>query len=297
MVNKEGLKKIFSALIVPFHEDETVNYEMLRELVEFELKNGVEGFYCCGSSGEGLLLSLEERKKILETVLDQVGGRVPVVSHIGTIRTGDVIELAQHAKKAGAAAVSMIPPYYYKFSMDEILQYYLDVVNAVDDLGVIVYNIPQFTGVSFNKDNAGRLLDNDRVIGIKHTSTDLFGLERMITDYPDKVYFNGFDEIYLSGLAAGANAAIGTTVNLYPKTFKKVREYYQNGEMDKARKVQTLVNHRVEEMVKAGIFPAVKYILKKQGLDCGTCRRPFAPLSEDAKRRLDALIEEGFDVE
>ena len=294
---KDKLKVIYSALVTPFNEDESLNEEAIRKLVEFELDNGVEGFYCCGSSGEGLLLSLEERKRVLEVVLDEVGGRVPVISHIGTVATKDVVELAKHALNAGADAVSMIPPYYYNFSMDEIVDYYLDVVNEVPDIPVIVYNIPQFTGVSFNRDNAGRLLENDHVIGIKHTSTDLFGLERMKNDFPDKVYLNGFDEIFLSGLVAGANAAIGTTVNLYPKTFRRLMDLYEENRIEEAQKVQSLINHRVKEMVSVGIFSAVKYMFMKQGIDCGTCRRPFAKLNDQQKARLDRLIAEGFEIE
>lgn len=297
MVADKKLNTIFSALTTPFNDDESLNETAVRKLVNFELDNGVEGFYCCGSSGEGLLLSVEERKRFLEIVLDEVKGRVPVISHIGTIRTADVIDLARHAKDNGADAVSMIPPYYYKFSMNEITKYYEDVINAVDDLPVIVYNIPQFTGVSFNKQNAGRLLDNPNVIGIKHTSTDLFGLERMKTDYPEKIYFNGFDEIFLSGLAAGATAAIGTTVNLYPKTFRRIKDLYDAGDIEHARKIQVLVNHRVEEMVNVGIFPAVKYMFLKQGLDCGKCRRPFGELTDDQKLKLDKLLSEGFEIE
>ena len=294
---KDKLKVIYSALVTPFNEDESLNEEAIRKLVEFELDNGVEGFYCCGSSGEGLLLSLEERKRVLEVVLDEVRGRVPVISHIGTVATKDVVELAKHALNAGADAVSMIPPYYYNFSMDEIVDYYLDVVNEVPDIPVIVYNIPQFTGVSFNRDNAGRLLENDHVIGIKHTSTDLFGLERMKNDFPDKVYLNGFDEIFLSGLVAGANAAIGTTVNLYPKTFRRLMDLYKENRIEEAGKVQSLINHRVKEMVSVGIFSAVKYMFMKQGIDCGTCRRPFAKLNDQQKARLDRLIAEGFEIE
>lgn len=297
MVVDSKLNTIYSALATPFNSDESLNVEALRKLVNLELENGVEGFYCCGSSGEGLLLSNEERKKFLEVVIEEVNGKVPVISHIGTIRTADVIDLAKHAKSVGADAVSMIPPYYYKFSMKEIINYYLDVVKAVNDLPVIVYNIPQFTGVSFNKDNAGELLENPNVIGIKHTSTDLFGLERMKTNYPDKIYFNGFDEIFLSGLAAGATAAIGTTVNLYPKTFRKIKDLFDAGEIEHAMKIQKLVNHRVEEMVNVGIFSAVKYLFYKQGLDIGTCRKPFGELTSEQKAKLDVLFNEGFKVE
>ena len=155
--------RIWSALITPTRADESLNLDALEQIVDRQIQDGVEGFYCCGSSGEGLLLTLEERKQVVEHTIRAAAGRVPVIAHVGTIRTKDVIELADHAMKAGAVAVSMIPPYYYKFSMDEIMGYYEQVIQALPGLPAIVYNIPQFTGVEFSKDNAGRLLENPNI--------------------------------------------------------------------------------------------------------------------------------------
>ena len=121
---------IFSALITPMRADESVDHKSLTRLVETQLERGVEGFYCCGSSGEALLLSVLERKQIVRTVVEAVAGRVPVVAHVGTIRTSDVVEMARDAENAGADAISMIPPYYYKFSSDEVNQYYETVLRA-----------------------------------------------------------------------------------------------------------------------------------------------------------------------
>ena len=106
---------IYAALITPMDASGAVSFNALRKIVRWQLNQGVEGFYLCGSSGEGLLLSLDERKKIAEEVINEVGGVVPVIIHTGTIRTADVIELSKHAENAGAEAVSMIPPYYYNF--------------------------------------------------------------------------------------------------------------------------------------------------------------------------------------
>ncbi len=290
MVTGQALAGIYSALITPMHADESVNYDMLAQLVQYELAQGVEGFYCCGSSGEALLLSLEERMRILDVVLRVVDGRVPVISHVGTIRTADVIQLAAHAAAAGASAVSMIPPYYYHYTTEELLGYYEDVIRAVPGIGVIIYNIPQFTGVSFTKENAGRLLDNPSIVGIKHTSQDLYGLERMKTAYPDKVYFNGFDEMYLSALAAGADAAIGTTVNLYAPLFLRVREAYRAGDMAVARVAQSQINANIEAYCRAGIFGAVKYAFARRGFDCGVCRAPFRPMTPQQQAAFDSYL-------
>lgn len=290
MVNQAELQKIFSALIIPMNEDQSINYAALRELVRQQMKDGVEGFYCCGSSGEGLLLTTEERKKVLEEVLDEVAGAVPVIAHVGTIRTADAVELARHAKDAGAKAVSMIPPYYYHFTMDEILSYYEDILNAVPGFPGIIYNIPQFTGIEFNKVNAKRLLDNPDMVGIKHTSQNLYAMERMHTAYPEKVVFNGFDEQFLASLSMGATATIGTTVNLFAPLFLKVRELYQSGNFAEALKVQEQINLRVEAMVSVGIFNAVKYAWTLRGVDCGWCRLPFKPMTDEQKKVIEELM-------
>lgn len=282
--------RIWSALITPTRADESLNLDALEEIVDLQIKDGVEGFYCCGSSGEGLLLTLEERKQVVEHTVRAAAGRVPVIAHVGTIRTRDVIELADHAMKAGAMAVSMIPPYYYKFSMDEIMGYYEQVIEALPGLPAIVYNIPQFTGVEFNKDNAGRLLANPNIVGIKHTSTNLYSLERMGQAFPGKALINGFDEQFIAAYAMGAAATIGTTVNLFAPLFLKAREAFQAGDMAAAYRWQHAINHRVEETVKIGIFNAMKYGWTLRGVDCGFCRSPFKPLDQEARAAMEQLM-------
>ena len=289
-LEKNAFDRLWSALLTPTREDESVNYDALERIVERQIEEGAEGFYCCGSSGEALLLTLEERKQVLEHTVKAANGRVPVISHVGTIRTADAIELARHALDHGAMAVSMIPPYYYKFSMDDIIGYYEAVIDALPHAPVIVYNIPQFTGVEFSKDNAGRLLANENIVGIKHTSTNLYSLERIGQAFPDKALINGFDEQFLGALAMGARATIGTTVNLFAPLFHKVREAYNAGDMALALRWQRAINLRVEATVKIGIFNAMKYGWTLRGIDCGFCRAPFRPLDADARRAMAELL-------
>ncbi len=284
---KQDFEKIFSALIIPMNEDQSINEKALADLVSRELQDGVEGFYVCGSSGEGLMLSLEERKRVLEVVMKEVGGRVPVIAHVGTIRTSDAAELAKHAQQAGVCAVSMIPPYYYHFSMEEIITYYKDILAAVPGLPGIIYNIPQFTGIEFSKANAGELLSDPDIIGIKHTSQNLYSLERMHDAYPDKVLFNGFDEQFTAAYQMGATAAIGTTVNLFAPLFLEARKLLQAGDNQGAHQVQKQINERVELMCSVGIFNATKYLWTLRGVPCGSCRSPFLPLTADQRRILE----------
>ena len=287
--NIEQFGKVFSALVTPMKADESVNHDALTELVGMQLERGVEGFYCCGSSGEGLLLSHDERKAILETVVAAASGRVPVIAHVGTIRTADAVDLARAAEDAGADAVSLIPPYYYRFTAEEVLDYYNEVI-ARTGLPVVIYNIPQFTQVQFDKVLAGPLLDQERVLGVKHTAHDLYSLERMCAAYPEKVFFNGFDEIFLSSLAAGARATIGTTVNLQPELFLKVRRLFEAGDVAAARAIQEQINDTVEALVAQGVFQSAKYLAGNGRVDCGDLRAPFRSLDAGQRVELDRLL-------
>jgi N-acetylneuraminate lyase len=284
-LNRNG---IYSALFTPTGVRGELDLEKLRALVRYQLEHGVEGFYCCGSSGEGLLLEPEERKKIVETVADEAGDKAPFVVHTGALSTRTAADLSAHAKNCGAAAVSLIPPIYYHYSTVEIEQYYTDVMNAVDT-GIIVYNIPQFTGISFSKKNV--FLADPRIIGIKHTSMNLYDMERMRQAFPGKIIFNGHDEIWFYGLAAGADAIIGTAVNIFPKLFKEIREEFRQGNILKAQDLQHQMNGFVETIIGVGVFPGAKYCMSLLGIDLGPCRKPFVPLNSEDKKKMEEALE------
>jgi len=284
-----AFRGIISAMITPMHEDESVNYQALEMLARAQLARGVEGFYCCGSSGEGPLLRFEERKQILATLVQAVEGKVPVIAHVGTPRTLDAVELAKSAEQNGASAVSLVPPYYYKYSRKEIIDYYRRVLNAVS-IPVILYNIPQFTGVELDKQTAEALLKDEQVLGVKHTSHNLYSLERMVAEYPEKVFFNGFDEIFLASMAAGATATIGTTVNLQPELFLALRQAFQSGNIVRAQGLQQQINEVVEQVVAQGVFQSAKYLAGKNYTDTGPVREPFVPLTASQRSDLDSLF-------
>jgi len=278
---------VVSALITPMREDRSIDENALQNLVMYEIEHGSEGFYCCGSSGEGLLLSVEERMLIASLVSEVCKNKVPFYVHTGSLGTREAIQLSVHAQKVGAKAVSLIPPIYYHYSQKEVENYYLDVVNAVD-LGVIVYNIPQFTGISFSKESS--VMQSDKIIGVKHTSMNLYDLERLGQAFPKKILFNGFDEIFLYSLAAGAQSTIGTTVNVCPKLFASIREDFLGSNISGAQQKQHMLNNFIEAVVKEGIFSAVKYCMTYLGVPSGPCRKPFKELDDGAKLRIEGAL-------
>lgn len=287
----KDLKVLMSALATPLDRDGELDVVMLRRLVEAYLGKGVEGFYCCGSSGEGLLLTEDERIRLVDVVCEVVAGRAPVVAHVGSLSTPGSIRLGRAARASGAVAISMIPPTYYTHTPEAVVGHYRAVMDAVD-LPMILYNIPQFTSIEFTAKSGAELLADSRVIAVKHTAHNLFALERMKASFPDKAYINGFDEVFVPAMAAGAEGSIGTTVGFQYELFAAARAAFLAGRMDRAMEVQTMINTILADLVDIDVFPAAKYLSGRDagGLGgLGDCRAPFRPLPAEDRQRLDQL--------
>lgn len=289
-VSIPNLEVITAAIATPYTQQGEIDRGLLASLVERYVERGIEGIYCCGSSGEGLLLDLDERTTVVATAVEAAAGRVPVVAHVGALSTRGSTELAVRAEAAGAVAVSMIPPIYYSYSTDEVVAHYKAVMDAVQ-VPMIIYNIPQFTGTELTADSARALLSDDRVIGVKQTAHNMYSLERMRAQFPHKAFINGFDEVFLSALAAGARGTIGTTVGIQFELFAAVRDLFEQGRIGAAQTVQSMINTVVAEIVTIGVFPAAKYLSGRGVGDLGPARSPFHPLERAERARLDELGE------
>lgn len=285
-----NIQGIIPALVTPFNEDYSVNYQALRVLVNQLIEQGVGGFYVCGSTAECFLLSDAERMKIMEVVTEETNGRVPVIAHVGNISADTAVMYAKHAAECGVSAVSSVPPFYYKFSLDEIGDYYARISDAVD-LPLIVYSIPAFSGVAVTADNLDRITGRCNAAGLKYTSYDLFELDKIHRKYPELMLFNGHDEVYLNALPIGLTGAIGSTFNVMPKRYMSIQNAYENGDMKKASALQAETNEIIQTLIKTGVNQGVKYLLTKKGIPCGNCRVPFAVLDEEKKQLLDNVYD------
>lgn len=280
--------RLFTAAVTPMNADESIDHEALAALLNSDIRRGVEGVYVCGSSGEGVLLSEAERIAVASTAVAAAAGRVPVVSHVGAMSTGEAIRIATAAKDAGVAAISMIPPLYYGHSTPDVVRHFRTVIDAVE-LPFLLYNIPQFTGRDISEGGFEELLALPQVIGVKHTSRNLYGAERILHRHPHLSLVNGFDEFYLPALSIGARGAIGTTVSLQIDLFRSLRRRFESADLAGARTVQVRINHTVEAMVEVGVFGAAKYLGGKASVPLGECRAPLPTLSDDGRARLDQV--------
>ena len=275
-------KGIFPALLTPFDSKGNINKKVLTELVEYNIGKGVSGFYVNGSTAEAFLLTDEERNSVYETVAEAVNGRATLIAHVGAISTEKTISFAQTAKKCGYDAISAISPFYYKFSFEQIKKHYYTVVDNVD-MPMIVYNFPNFSGVNLTVDQVAQFFCDSRFIGIKHTSNDFNALERFKASFPDKLVYNGFDEMFLSGIAMGADGGVGSTYNFMAEKFIKIMKLYAEGKTHDALEVQNEANRIIAVLSKIGIMESEKEVLCQLGFDFGGARMPFSELTDEQK--------------
>ena len=281
----DKFKGLFAALVTPYTKDQQVNYIELKKLVRHLLNKGIDGFYVCGSTAEAYLLSTDERKKILEAVTEENNGEGVVIAHVGNIGTGLSVDLAKHAQATGADSISSISPFYYKFNSDEVCNYYFTLADSTD-LPMFVYNFPANSGFQITSDILQKLLVNSRIVGVKHTCSDFYQLERMKSIKSDLIVLNGFDEMLLSGLAAGADGGIGSTYNCMPHIYKEIKEAYLRSDMEHAAQYQKKANNVIEYIVKFGVFQSVKKILESEGITFNGCRSPFQDISQEQTNKL-----------
>ena len=180
----------------------------------------------------------------------------------------------------------------YKFTEKEIVRYYIDIADAVQTK-IIPYNFPAFSGVTLTPGMIREMRKKADIVGIKFTSNDLFQLERMRQEDPELVIFNGFDEIFLAGLAMGADGAVGSTFNVMADKFVGIRRAFMSGEISVAKRVQAEANAVITALQESGcLLNAEKYLLELEGLEVGEARKPFMPLTKEAKNSLKRVYQE-----
>lgn len=276
------------ALVTPFDKEGGVNFEELKKLVRTLLDEGADGFYVTGSTGECFLLTDEERIKIASVVAETTDGKVPVIAHVGKIGAAQAVHLAKEAEKAGVSAISSVPPFYYDFKFEEIVNYYKAISDAVE-LPLVIYNFPQFSGVTINAENLKQITESCRVGGLKYTDSNLYELERIRRAFPDLKIMYGQDEAFLYALPVGVDGAIGSTYNFMLKKYKRILKAYQDGDMKLAEEIQHEACSIIDALLKIRDITAEKYLLKRKGIECGDCRAPFSPITDDEKKILDQI--------
>ena len=283
MRDLEKYRGIIPAFYACYEDDGSVSPERTREFTRYLIDKGVKGLYVCGSSGECIYQSKEERKLILESVMQEAKGKITIIAHVGCNNTADSMELAAHAESVGADAIASIPPIYFHLPDYAIAEYWNDISSAAPNTDFIIYNIPQLAGVALNMPLYQEMLKNPRVIGVKNSSMPIQDIQ-MFKDVrgDDCVVFNGPDEQLVGGLAIGADGGIGGTYAAMPELYLKIKELVDAGETGKARMIQNDANRIIYEVCKChgNLYAVMKEILKEYGLNLGGVRKPLASVTE-----------------
>lgn len=275
------LKGIFTALLTPFDSNNKISKEALVQLIKHNIKLGVQGFYVGGSTAEAFLLSTEERKQVMD-ICKEAAPNHKLIAHIGSISEDEALELALYAKELGYDAISSVAPFYYKFSFEEIKNYYFRLAEATG-MPMIVYHFPAFSGVSMGVKEISTFLEKEQFIGIKFTSNDFFTLEQVRAKFPDKLIYNGYDEMFLAGVSMGADGGIGSTYNFMADKFVKIHQLFENNQIAEAQALQKEANRIITLLCQIGVMQAEKEVLNQLGIPFGNCRRPFGEPTQEQK--------------
>lgn len=292
---------IIPAFYACYDDEGKVSSERTKALVEFLLKKGVKGLYVGGSSGECIYHSVAERKEILEAVMEAAQGKLTVIAHVACNNTADSCELAAHAESLGVDAIASIPPIYFHLPEHAIAQYWNDISAAAPNTDFVIYNIPQLAGVALTMPLFKEMLKNPRVAAVKNSSMPVQDIQMFkMEGGEDFVVFNGPDEQLISGLAMGADGAIGGTYGVMPELYVKIFDLCKAGDYAAARKIQYAVDAIIYAMCacKGNLYAVMKAIIKmREGLELGSVRKPLpAIVPEDMEqvKKCAGMIDEAI---
>jgi 4-hydroxy-tetrahydrodipicolinate synthase len=284
------LHGVLTALATPFAPDGQIDTSALRRLVDRNIDGGVHGVVACGSTGEFAAMSGTERRLVVETVIDQAAGGVPVVAQTGAMSTAEAIDLTRHAQAAGASVAMVVAPYYEPLTLDETVHYLRTVADAVD-IPIMLYNLPVATGVNLPPETVGQLArEVANIQYIKDTSADLAQAGQLIHNHGDVIStFVGWDSLMLAALIEGAAGVMAGTANVMPAQLVSVYRAVCDGELERAQSEWARIYPLMDAMMSAPFVPAIKSALKAVGFPAGSPREPVLDLDAATAAKIAAL--------
>lgn len=276
---------IITALVTPFDRKGELMEDSLRELVDFQIRAGVNGLFLCGTGGSGAVMRPDQKRRVFEVAAEQADGRIAIIAHVGAPSTEEAIGLARDAEKACADAVGCVPPYYFTPDEPSIIDYFRRVAEAVD-LPVYVYNIPRCANTNIQPELMLKLCDSENIMGVKDSSRDFIQLLEYIRVLPeDKVVLCGTDAYILPALLMGAKGAITAYANAFPEAYVKFYKLFLMGDMEAAREQQFRLSALRRALQRPPLAPHYE-ALKLRGFEAGSPRSPLRSMDEEEAEAL-----------
>lgn len=285
-------KGIYVPNVTPFTNKGEINYNGLESLLEFWIKNGVSGIVANASTGEAPYISRKEKTSIIEFMIERIDGRAQVFAGTGAMSTQETILLSIDAKNAGAEALLVTTPFFFKPSDEGIKQHFVDLIDSVD-LPVILYNVPKFTGYSINPQVVAKIADEcSGLAAIKDSSGNPGTMAEIIRLSGDKINaLSGSADMILPCLSLGGKGAIVAVGNVIPDSCVKLYDSYNKKNLEKAGALQMLASYVNKILVRENPqIASIKAYLEYRGFNAGIPRKPLQPLSETTTKKIIASL-------
>ena len=286
-------KGAITAIVTPFNQDGSLDEESLRKLVEFQVKNKIDGIVPCGTTGESPTLNKSEQEKVIEIVIDSSKGKVPVIAGSGSNSTRHAIEMTKRASELGADASLQVCPYYNKPTQEGLYRHFSEIANAVD-IPIIIYNIAGRTGVNMETSTLARLAkEHSNIAGVKEASGNISQMMEVISMLPKEFcVLSGDDNMTLPLMALGGKGVISVASNIIPKEMHELCEYAMKGNFEKAKQM----HYNLLPLFK-GIFIEtnpipIKAALAMKGMVKESYRLPMCEMKAENKEKLRQILKD-----
>ena len=286
----EEFKGAFAASITPFTLEGELNEAVFRQILEFDIQAGIDGFWIGGSTGEGVSLTGSEVVRLAELAAEVCKGRAKTIVHVGSLTTESAVRKAKGARNAGADAICCVPPFFYRPSDQGIVDHYQAVADATD-LPFFIYNTPKYTHIEFTAPMMEKMIQAiPQLVGLKHGGE--FNNIRHFADMRLLV-FTGSGALFLPALTAGAIGVIDGPLTFAPEIWVGIHKSYREGDLAQAQDLQHKASRLIALVAQYGTQASCKALTgARLGIGCGVPRKPISPLSNEQWEELMVKADE-----
>ena len=281
MTKKVVFKGVGVALITPMNADGSVNYDVLEELIEFQINNKTNAIITCGTTGESVTLTHDEHNEVIKFTVEKVSGRVPVIAGTGSNNTEHAVQLCKEAEELGADALLVVTPYYNKTSQKGLVSHYNRIADNVN-IPIILYNVPSRTGVNIAPETYLELSKHKNIVATKEANGDISSIAKTISLCGDNLaVYSGNDDQIVPILSLGGIGVISVFSNICPFECHEITEKYFEGKHGESLKL-FLSSLELMNALFCDVNPIpVKHALNLLGFKCGECRLPLVSMSKE----------------
>lgn len=278
------------ALVTPMNPDGSINYELLGQLIDFQIENGTDAIVACGTTGESATMSGQEHMDVLEYIVKKTARRVPVIAGTGSNETAVAAELSEHAEKCGADALLIVTPYYNKTSQHGLVRHYNYIADRVN-IPIITYNVPSRTGCCIKPETYLELSKHPNIAATKEASGDISAVAKIRHLCGDELdVYSGNDDQIVPVMSLGGKGVISVLSNIMPKTAHDIAAEYLNGNVEKSMNMQVKYLDIINALFMDVNPIPVKHALELMGMPVGKCRLPLCDMLPEQLEKLKIIM-------